>query len=133
MSVIWWTIYILGALTILIIWINLMGLLGRLLKTVRDKEWTKVKVIEGPPGPQGPTGPMGESCSLSRKDIEALIRMEVAAHLSKFEISRTTFPDLGIDEINLVPKNDLGDWQTNQHKVDVDKLIEEYRDEKEDK
>lgn len=113
MSVIWWTIYILGALTILIIWINLMGLLGRFLKTVRDKEWTKIKVIEGP---QGPTGPKGESCTLSRKDIEALIRMEVTAHLSKF-----------------VPKGDLGDWQTDQSKVDVDKLINEYRDNKEEK
>lgn len=130
MSVIWWTIYILGALTILIIWINLMGLLGRLLKAVRDKEWIKVKVIEGPPGPQGPMGPKGESCTLSRKDIEALIRMEVTGHLSKLEIYRTVFPGLGVDEVRI--KN-LGDWQTNQSKVDVDKLIEDYRNEKEDK
>nr|DAW82766.1 MAG TPA: PROTEIN (MANNOSE-BINDING PROTEIN A), HOST DEFENSE, METALLOPROTEIN, SUGAR.9A [Caudoviricetes sp.] len=127
---IWWTIYILGALTLLILWINLMGLLGRFLKAVRDKEWIKVKVVEGPPGPQGPMGPKGESCSLSRKDIEALIRMEIASHLSRFEISRTTFPGLVIDEVNI--KN-LGDWQTNQSKVDVDKLINEYRDKKEDK
>lgn len=127
MSVIWWTVYILGALTILIIWINLMGLLGRLLKAVRDKEWIKVKVIEGPPGPMGPKG---ESCTLSRKDIEALIRMEVAGHLSKLEISRTAFPGLGVDEVRI---NNLGDWQTNQSKVDVDKLIEDYRNEKEDK
>ena len=130
MSVIWWTIYILGALTLLILWINLMGLLGRFLKSARDKEWTKVKVVEGPPGPQGPIGPKGESCILSRKDIEALIRMEIASHLPKFEISRTTFPGLGIDEVNI--KN-LGDWQTNQSKVDVDKLINEYHDKKEDK
>lgn len=133
MSVIWWTIYILGALTILILWINLIGLLGRFIKAVRDKEWTKVKVIQGATGPQGPRGPKGESCSLSRKDIEALIRMEVTAHLSKFEISRTAFPGLGIDEVNLVPKNDLGDWPTNQPKVDVDKLIDDYKNEKEDK
>lgn len=130
MSVIWWTIYILGALTILIIWINLMGLLGRLLKVVRDKEWIKVKVIEGPPGPMGPMGPKCESCTLSRKDIEALIRMEVAGHLSKLEISRTVFPGLGVDEFHI--KN-LGDWQTNQSKVDVDKLIEDYRNDKEGK
>lgn len=130
MSVIWWTVYILVALTILIIWINLMGLLGRLLKVIRDKEWGRVKVVEGPPGPQGPTGPKGESCTLSRKEIEALIRMEIASHLSRFEISRTTFPGLGIDEVNI--KN-LGDRQTNQSKVDVDKLINEYRDKKEDK
>lgn len=130
MSVIWWTIYILGALTILIIWINLMGLVGRLLKAVRDKEWIEVKVIEGPPGPQGPMGPKGESCTLSRKDIEALIRMEVAGYLSKLDISRTLFPGLGVDEVRI--KN-LGDWQTNQSKVDVDKLIDDYRNEKEDK
>lgn len=133
MSVIWWALYILSALTILIVWINLIGLLGRYLKAVRDKEWTQVKVIQGPPGPQGPTGPRGESCTLSRKDIEALIRMEVAAHFSKFEISRTTFPGLGIDEVRVVPKDDLGDWQTDQPKVDVDKLIKDYKNEKEDK
>lgn len=133
MSVIWWTIYFLGALTIIILWINLMGLLGSFLKAVRDNERARVKVIEGPPGPQGPTGPRGESCTLSRKDIEALIRMEVTSHLSKFEISRTTFPGLGIDEVKLVPKDSLGDWQTNQSKVDVDKLIDEYRDNKEEK
>lgn len=133
MSVIWWTVYILGALTILILWINLMGLLGRFLKAVRDMEWTKVRVIEGPPGPQGPTGPKGESCSLSRKDIEALVRMEVSAHLSKFEISRTTFPGLGIDDVKIVPNGNLGDWQTDQPKIDVDKPIEEYKNEKEDK
>lgn len=127
MSVIWWTVYILGALAILILWINMMGLLGRFLKAVRDMEWTKVKVIEGPPGPKG------ESCSLSRKDIEALVRMEVSAHLSKFEISRTTFPGLGINEVKIVPNGNLGDWQTDQPKIDVDKLIEEYKNEKEDK
>lgn len=123
MSVIWWTIYILGAFTILIFWIQLMALVGTLFKVIREKEWTKVKVVSGPPGPKG------ESCGLSRKDIEALIRMEVSAHLYKFEISRTTFPGLGIDDVKL---KSLGDWQTNQSPVNVDKLIDEYH-KKEDK
>lgn len=145
MNIIWWTLYILGALTIGIIWINLMGLIGHLFKVVKDKEWTKVNVIEGPPGPKGergergPEGPRGlagaagsfvfndhakatvkkviaEEGVLSRKDIEALIRMEVAAHLTR----------LGLG-------SNRGDWQTNQSKVDVDKLIKEYRETKEDK
>lgn len=132
MPVIWWTIYILGSLTILIIWINLMGLLGSLLKAVRDKEWRKVEVVSGPPGPKGPKG---DSCSLTRKDIEALIRMEVAANISCLEISRTTYPGLGKDEFKIGLRKDknLGDWQTNQSPVDVDKLINEYHDKKEDK
>lgn len=132
MPVIWWTIYILGALTILILWINLMGVLGHLLKVVRDKEWAQVKVVEGPPGPQGPKG---ESCTLSRKDIESMIRMEIVAHLNRLEFSRTTYPGLGEDEIKIGLKEEknLGDWQTNQPKVDVNKLIDEYRNKKEDK
>lgn len=133
MSVIWWTLYILGALTILIIWINLMALLGRSLKAVRYKEWTRVKVVSGPPGPTGPKGEPGSI--LTRKDIESLIRMEVAANLSKLEISRTTYPGLDKDEFNIRLRKDknLGDWQTNQSPVDVDKLINEYRDNKEEK
>ena len=117
MSIIWYTLYILGALSVVILWINLMGLLGTLFKVIRDKEWAQVKVIQGPPGPKGdrgergPEGPRGlpgstgsfvfndhakatvkavirEQGILTRKDIEALIRMEVAAHLTKF--SETT-------------------------------------------
>ena len=161
MTILWWTLYILGALTAIITWLNLMMLLGRLFKIIHDKEWMQVKVIEGPPGPkgdrgergpEGPRGLVGDSGSfifgsdakrtvkefmaeeglLNRKDIEALIRMEVAAHMNKFTISHTTFPGLGSEETKIVPKN-LGDWQTNQSKVDVDKLIQEYRESKEDK
>lgn len=117
MSIIWYTLYILGALSVVILWINLMGLLGTLFKVIRDKEWAQVKVIQGPPGPKGdrgergPEGPRGLPGStgsfvfndhakatvkavirdqgiLTRKDIEALIRMEVAAYLTKF--SETT-------------------------------------------
>ena len=107
MSIIWWTLYILGAISIVLLWVQLMALIGTACKVIRDKEWAQIKVIEGPPGPKGergergPEGPMGsfvfndhakatvkavmqEQGILSRKDIEALIRMEVAAHLTKF-------------------------------------------------
>lgn len=113
MSIIWYTLYILGAISIILLWVQLMALIGTACKVIRDKEWAQVKVVEGPPGPPGPTGPRGiegprglpgstgsfvfndhaketvkavmrEQGILSRKDIEALIRMEVAAHLTKF-------------------------------------------------
>lgn len=162
MNVIWWTLYILGALTVIITWFDAMALLGRLFKIIYEKEWSQIKVVEGSPGPQGPRGPRGYTGEqgpsgdfvissdlrrlvetkvkavlnnrgiLSRKDIESLIRMEVAAHMNKFTISHTTFPGLGSEETKIVPKN-LGDWQTNQSKVDADKLIQEYRESKEDK
>ena len=121
MSIIWWTLYILGAITVVILWINIMTLIIRVFTYIFKSEWCKVKVIEGSPGPkgdrgeqgiQGIRGEMGPSGSfvitedlrnlvrstvesqitnrgiLSRKDIESLIRMEVAAHLTKF--SETT-------------------------------------------
>lgn len=117
MSIIWWTLYILGAFTIFIVWLNLITLFIKGCTVILKKEWRKVKVVEGPPGPRGPKGEkgdrgerglMGSSGSfvfndhakatiksvmqdmgiLSRKDIESLIRMEVAAHLTKF--SETT-------------------------------------------
>ena len=117
MSIIWWTLYILGAITVVILWINIMTLIVRVFKS----EWCKVKVIQGPPGPKGEPwerGPRGDFVItsdlrreidrtikqqgvLTRKDIESLIRMEVAAHLSKLEISRTTYPGLGEDKINI--------------------------------
>jgi hypothetical protein len=135
MNIIWWTLYILGALTIGITWINLMGLIGYLFKVIRDKEWRKVKVVvatlvpkgeRGERGPEGPRGLAGAPGSfvfndhakatvqsvmrdmgvLSRKDIESLIRMEVAAHLSRLEISRTTFPGLGTEEAKINMKED---------------------------
>ena len=117
MSIIWYTLYILGAISIVLLWVQLMALIGTACKVIRDKEWARVKVIEGLPGPKGdrgergPEGPRGlpgstgsfvfndhakatvkavirEQGILTRKDIEALIRMEVAAHLTKF--SETT-------------------------------------------
>lgn len=121
MSIIWYTLYILGAISIVLLWVHLMALIGTAFKIIRNKEWAQVKVVEGPPGPKGergPEGPMGsfvcndhakatvnavmrEQGILSRKDIESLIRMEVAAHLSKLEISRTTYPVLGEDNVSI--------------------------------
>ena len=115
MTIIWWTLYILVAITILITWIELMTLIIRVFNYLLKKEWCKVKVIQGPPGPQGPQGPrgnegpkgemgmsgsfifnsdaqrlikqyMGEQGLLGRKDIESLIRMEVAAGLTKLSL-----------------------------------------------
>ena len=103
MTIIWWTLYILGAITILILWINLMAIIFRVFTYILKKEWCKVKVIEGPPGPKGEMGLsgsfifnsdaqrlikqyMGEQGLLGRKDIESLIRMEVAAGLTKLSL-----------------------------------------------
>ena len=121
MSIIWWTLYILGAISIVILWINIMTLVVRVFTYIFKSEWCKVKVIQGPPGPKGDPGERGprgdfvitsdlrreidrtikQQGVLTRKDIESLIRMEVAAHLAKLEISRTTFPGLGEDKINI--------------------------------
>lgn len=135
MTVIWWTLYIIGSITIVIVWINLLTLFIKGCTVLLKKEWPQVKVVEGPPGPRGPRGEkgdrgerglMGSSGSfvfndhakatvkaviqdmgiLTRKDIESLIRMEVAAHLSKLEISRTTFPGLGEDKVSIRMKED---------------------------
>lgn len=84
MTIIWWTLYIIGAITILILWINLIAIIFRVFTYILKKEWCKV--IEGPPGPQGPQGPRGSEELLGRKDIESLIRMEVAAGLTKLSL-----------------------------------------------
>lgn len=62
MSIIWWTLYILGALTICILWTQLMALIGTWLKAYRDSK-----------------APL----TLTRKDIQSLVRMEIEAYLSK--------------------------------------------------
>lgn len=62
MSIIWWTLYILGALTICILWTQLMAFIGTWLKAYRDKR---------------------ETLPLTRKDIQSLVRMEVDTYLSK--------------------------------------------------
>lgn len=119
MTIIWWTLYIIGAITILVLWINLMAIIFRVFTYILKKEWCQVKVIEGPPGPRGPKGEpgregpkgetgmpgssgsfifesdgkrivkqyMSEQGILSRKDVESLVRMEVAAALSNHILS----------------------------------------------
>ena len=135
MSIIWWTLYILGAFTIVIVWLNLITLFIKGCTVILKKEWSQVKVIEGPPGPRGERGEKGdrgerglpgtagsfvfndhakatvkavmrEQGILSRKDIESLIRMEVAAHLAKLEISHTTYPGLHQEVLNIKTKED---------------------------
>lgn len=126
MSIIWYTLYILGAITVVILWINIMTLIVRVFTYIFKSEWCKVKVIQGPPGPKGEPGEQGprgdfvitsdlrreidrtikQQGVLTRKDIESLIRMEVAAHLSKLEISRTTYPGLGKEETKIQMKED---------------------------
>lgn len=135
MTIIWWTMYLIGAISIVILWINIMTLIVRVFTYIVKSEWCKVKVIQGPPGPKGEPGERGprgydgeqgprgdfvitsdlrreidrtikQQGVLTRKDIESLIRMEVAAHLSKLEISRTTFPGLGEDKVSIRMKED---------------------------
>lgn len=62
MNIIWWTLYILGALTIFILWTQLMALIGTWLKAYRESK---------------------DPLTLTRKDIQSLVRMEVDAYLSK--------------------------------------------------
>lgn len=62
MSVIWWTLYILGALTICILWTQMMALIGTWLKAYRDSK---------------------NSLTLTRKDVQSLVRMEIEAYLGK--------------------------------------------------
>ena len=64
MSIIWWTLYILGALTILIAWVQIMAMIGTYTKAY----WDKVE---------------GKVSGMTRKDVESLVRMEINAYLSK--------------------------------------------------
>ena len=85
MNIIWWTLYILGALTIFIIWTQLMALISVWLKAYRDKR-----------------GPL----ALTRKEVQSLVRMEVQSALSNVEISRTTYPGLSKDSFRITPKDE---------------------------
>ena len=87
MSVIWWTLYILGALTIFVAWVQIMALIGTYTKARRD-------AIER------------SNSGITRKDVESLVRMEIAASLPKLEIYRTTFPGLGKDEFKIQMKEE---------------------------
>lgn len=114
MSIIWYTLYILGAISIVLLWIQLMALIGTACKIIRDKEWAQVKVIQGPRGDFAITSDLRREIDrsikqqgvLTRKDIESLIRMEVAAYLSKLEISRTSYAGLGKGETKIQMKED---------------------------
>ena len=64
MTVIWWTLYVLGALTLFCLWVQAMAFLGAYLKARRDR--------------------MSDAYSgMSRKDVEAIVRMEIQSYLSK--------------------------------------------------
>lgn len=64
MIVIWYTLYILGALTMVVAWVQIAALVGTYLKARREK-------IEG------------SYSGMTRKDIESIVRMEIEAYLSK--------------------------------------------------
>lgn len=64
MIVIWYTLYILGALTMVVAWVQIAALVGTYLKARREK-------IEG------------SYSGMTRKDIESLVRMEIQSYLSK--------------------------------------------------
>mgnify|MGYP001736102176 CR=1 FL=1 len=64
MSIIWYTLYILGALTMVVAWVQIAALVGTYLKARREK-------IEG------------SYSGMTRKDIEYLVRMEIQSYLSK--------------------------------------------------
>lgn len=64
MSIIWYTLYILGALTAFCAWVQIMAMVGTYLKARRER-------IEG------------TYSGMARKDIESLIRMEIRAYHEK--------------------------------------------------
>ena len=64
MSIIWYTLYILGALTAFCAWVQIMALIGTYTKAHRDK-------VEG------------RVSGMTRKDVEAIVRMEIQSYLSK--------------------------------------------------
>ena len=64
MSIIWYTLYILGALTAFCAWVQIMALIGTYLKARRER-------IEG------------KYSGMTFKDIESLIRMEIHAYHEK--------------------------------------------------
>lgn len=64
MSIIWYTLYILVALTAFCAWVQIMAMIGTYLKARRER-------IEG------------TYSGMTRKDIESLIRMEIRAYHEK--------------------------------------------------
>lgn len=64
MSIIWYTLYILGAMTMVVAWVQIAALVGTYLKARRER-------IDG------------TYSGMTRKDIESLIRMEIRAYHEK--------------------------------------------------
>lgn len=64
MSIIWYTLYILGALTILVAWVQIMAMIGTYTKAHREN-------VEG------------KVFGMTRKDVEAIVRMEIQAYHEK--------------------------------------------------
>lgn len=87
MSIIWWTLYVLVALTMFSVWVQAMAFLGTYLKARREKLG-------------------GNHSGMTRKSIEALVRMEIRACLSKLEVSSTAYPGLGKEKIEIRMKED---------------------------
>lgn len=109
MTVIWWTLYILGAFTIIIVWLNLITLFIKGCTAVLKKERNKPTATQNDLRnlvQSTVEGVITNRGILSRKDIESLIRMEVRAYLSNLEISHTVFPGLGSEELKFAKKED---------------------------
>lgn len=87
MSIIWWTLYIIGALTIFVAWTQIMALIGTYLKARREK----IEVTNS---------------GMTRKDIESLVRMEIRSSLSNLEFIQTTDPVLGRSKVKIQMKED---------------------------
>ena len=84
MSIIWWTLYIIGAVTIIIVWINLLTIFIKGCNVILKKEWKRVKYISGPQGPQGPQGAPGRDAEfLITSDVHRLIKFEVEDIMNK--------------------------------------------------
>ena len=84
MSIIWWTLYIIGAITIVIVWINLLTIFIKGCNVILKKEWSQVKYISGPQGPQGPQGAPGKDSEFSiTSDVHRLIKFEVEDIMNK--------------------------------------------------
>lgn len=64
MSIIWYTLYILGALTAFCAWVQIMAMIGTYLKARRKQIG-------------------GTYSGMTRNDIESLIRMEIRAYHEK--------------------------------------------------
>lgn len=64
MNIIWYTLYILGALTAFCAWVQIMAMIGTYTKAHREKVEGKVS-------------------GMTRKDVEAIVRMEIQSYVSK--------------------------------------------------